>query len=45
MRYLGVSPLEYDELPYYWRERALVALMAENAVENEMNEKAKRGTG
>lgn len=43
MQYLGVNPLEWDELPYYWRQRALLALTTENSVEKELMDRASRG--
>lgn len=32
---LGVSIVELEEVPYYWRERALHAISAENWAEKE----------
>lgn len=42
MKYLGVGPLEFDELPAYHREQALMALSAENWAQSEQMERARK---
>jgi hypothetical protein len=39
---LGVSVLDLEELPAYWRERALLAISSENWAENEAMQRAKK---
>jgi len=44
MKDLGMNPLEFEDLPYYWRQRALLAMSTENSVEKELMDRASRGT-
>lgn len=38
---LGLSILELEEAPFYWRDRALIAISAENWAEHRQHELAR----